>query len=51
MAVHGKYKELVSGNDVETEVKDEEGEDLEPAEGDLLIVQRVLNAQVDVCEE
>jgi hypothetical protein len=24
MAVHVKYKELVSGNDVETEVKDEE---------------------------
>jgi hypothetical protein len=51
MAVHGKYKELVNGNDVETEVKDEEREDLEPAEVDLLVVQRVLTVQVDVCEE
>jgi hypothetical protein len=51
MAVHGKYKELVNGNDVETEVKDEEREDLELAEVDLLVVQRVLTVQVDVCEE
>jgi hypothetical protein len=43
MAVHQKYKELVSGDEVKTEVKDEiredeQWEDFEPAEMDLLVV-------------
>lgn len=49
MVVHGKYMELVSDDDAETKVEGEEREDFELAEGDLMVVQRVLNAQVDAC--
>jgi len=54
--VHRKHGELVSRDEFETEVedaieKDEQKEDFEPVEGDLLVVQWVLNAQVDINEE
>jgi len=51
MVVHGKHGELVSSDEAETKVKDKHGEDFEPTKGDLLVVQRVLNAQTDVSEE
>ena len=56
MVVHEKHRELVSSDEVETELKDEigeeeQGEDFELAQRDLLVVQWILNAQVDVNEE
>jgi len=51
IVVHGKHGELVSSDEAETKVEDKHGEDFEPTEGDLLVVQRVLNAQIDVSEE
>jgi hypothetical protein len=51
MVVHGKHGELVSSDEAETEVKDKHGEDFVPVERDLLVVQRVLNAQIDVSKE
>ena len=46
---------MVSGDEAETKVKDgiredKQEEDFEPIEGDLLVLQWVLNAQVDVSE-
>jgi len=51
MVVHGKHRELVSSDEAKTKVEDKHGEDFEPTKGDLLVVQRVLDAQIDVSEE
>jgi len=51
MMVHGKHGELVSNDEAEIEVEDEHEEDFKPVEWDLLVVQRVLNAKIDVSEE
>ena len=56
MILHGDHGELISGDEVETEDEDEvqvaeQEEDFEPVKGDLLVVQRVLNAQIDVSDE
>ena len=50
------HEELINGDEVETEDEDEvhvaeQEEDFEPVKGDLLVVQRVLNAQIDVSDE
>jgi hypothetical protein len=49
MILHGDHGEVISGDKVETEDKDEtqvaeQEEDFEQVKGDLLVVQRVLNA-------
>jgi hypothetical protein len=49
MILHRDHGELISGDEVETEDEDkvqvaEQKEDFEPVKGDLLVVQRVLNA-------
>jgi hypothetical protein len=54
--LHGDHRDLISGDEVETEDKDEvqvveQQEDFEHVKGDLLVVQRVLNAQIDVSDE
>jgi hypothetical protein len=56
MILQGDHGELISGDEVETEDEDEvqlaeQEEDFEPVKGDLLVVQRVLNAQIDVSDE
>jgi len=56
MILHGDHGEVISGDKVETEDKDEtqvaeQEEDFEQVKGDLLVVQRVLNAQIDVSDE
>ena len=56
MILYGDHGELISGDEVETEDEDEvqvveQEEDFEPVKGDLLVVQRVLNAQIDVSDE
>ena len=56
MILHGDHGELISGDDFETEDEDKvqvakQEEDFEPVKGDLLVVQRVLNAQIDVTDE
>jgi len=56
MILHGDHGELISGDEVETEDEDEvqvaeQEEDFEPVKGDLLVVQRVLNAQIDISDE
>jgi hypothetical protein len=43
MVVHGKHGEMVSSDEAKTEVKDKHGEDFVLVEGDLLVVQQVLN--------
>jgi hypothetical protein len=50
------HEELISGDEVETEDEDEvqvaeQEEDFELVKGDLLVVQWVLNAQIDVSDE
>jgi hypothetical protein len=49
MILHGDHRELISGDEVETEDEDkvqvaEQEEDFELVKGDLLVVQWVLNA-------
>jgi hypothetical protein len=49
MILHGDHGGRISGDEVETEDEDEvqvaeQEEDFEPVKGDLLVVQRVLNA-------
>jgi len=56
MILHGDHGELISRDEVETEDEDEvqvveQEEDFEPMKGDLLVVQRVLNAEIDVNDE
>ena len=56
MILHRDHGELISGDEVETEDEDEvqvaeQEEDFKPVKGDLLVVQRVLNAQIDVSDE
>lgn len=56
MILHGDHGELISGDEVETEDEDEvqvaeQEADFKPVNGDLLVVQRVLNAQIDVSNE
>jgi hypothetical protein len=56
MILHGDHGELISGDEVKTEDEDEvqvaeQEEDFELVKGDLLVVQRVLNAQIDVNDE
>jgi len=56
MILHGDHGDLISGDEVETKDEDEEqvveqDEDFEPVKGDLLVVQRVLNAQIDISDE
>ena len=52
MISHGDHEELISGDEVETEVQvAEQEEDFELVKGDLLVMQRVLNAQIDVSDE
>jgi hypothetical protein len=56
MILHGDHGELISGDEVEIEDENEvqmveQEEDFEPVKGDLLVVQRVLNAQIDVSDE
>jgi len=56
MILHGDHGELISGDEVEIEDEDEvqaaeQKEDFELVKGDLLVIQRVLNAQIDVSDE
>jgi len=56
MILYGDHGELISGDEVETEHEDEvqvaeQEDDFEPVKGDLLVVQQVLNAQIDVSDE
>jgi hypothetical protein len=56
MILHGDHGGRISGDEVETEDEvevqvAEQEEDFEPVKGDLLVVQRVLNAQIDVSVE
>jgi hypothetical protein len=56
MILHGDHGELISGDEVEIEDEvevqvAEQEEDFEPVKGDLLVVQRVLNARIDVSDE
>jgi hypothetical protein len=54
MILHGDHGELINENEVETEDEvqvAEQEEDFEPVKGDLLVVQQVLKAQIDVSDE
>ncbi|XP_061957345.1 uncharacterized protein LOC133678848, partial [Populus nigra] len=56
MILHGDHGDLISGDEVKSEDEDEvqvaeQEEDFEPVKGDFLVMQRVLNAQIDVSDE